>query len=59
MFPLTDSQLNRVLIDWEYQNNAPPENEDATCNHTWKLVGTANDGTAFYKCLKCGEESEP
>lgn len=26
--------------------------------HDWKHTGTAEDGTSFYKCRRCGIETE-
>ena len=31
---------------------------DPECDHRWVYKGSAKDGTAFYKCSECGEESE-
>jgi hypothetical protein len=31
---------------------------DEDGKHDWRYVGTAKDGTTFYKCRCCGIESE-
>lgn len=35
-----------------------PEEDPEECDHKWKHVGTAKDGTSFYRCTKCRLESE-
>jgi hypothetical protein len=34
------------------------EPEDDQCDHHWVFSGRAGDGTEFYRCSKCREESE-
>lgn len=34
----------------------PPD--DSPCQHDWRVVGRAVDGTEFKKCRKCGLEVE-
>jgi len=38
----------------QYDAQEPPQDE---CRHRWKRVGERGD-TTYWKCVKCGEESE-
>lgn len=42
---LTEAQL---AFDFEAEEN------HEGCDHSWILHGRAKDGTAFYRCNKCG-----
>ena len=36
-----------------------PETWDCEVDeHEWYYIGTASDGTSFYRCKKCGKEEE-
>jgi hypothetical protein len=44
-----------------HDNQLPPEyyeDEEGDCVHRWKHLGTAKDGTSFYRCSRCSEEGE-
>jgi hypothetical protein len=38
-----------------YDNREP---EDEECDHNWNYLGTDPEGESYFKCRKCGMESE-
>jgi hypothetical protein len=51
-------QQTAELAFWQtrWENDLEPGCEEI--GHDWRLIGTADDGTTFFKCRKCGEETE-
>lgn len=39
-----------------HEAEMPPEDPEE-CDHSWRFLGSA-DGDNFYKCRKCGMDSE-
>lgn len=49
----TENQLRQAEA---VANREPEDAEPEECRHSWRLTGTASDGSTFYKCRNCGAE---
>jgi hypothetical protein len=45
------------ILEWNKFSDSCSYYKDNYC-HNWCYIGTAHDGTAFYKCRYCGIEAE-
>ena len=49
---------NQLAAAEKVANREPEEADEETCNHDWRNLGTAKDGTQFFKCRNCPKEAE-